>query len=356
MKASNKKFISSFIPLTKILVSNVFANQAEIGSENNYMYLGGKLGSIRFQHGCESFATECDKRDRTLGMFAGYQFNQSFSLETTLLDLGKATAKYRESGQENTYIGSMKGWDIGVNYDIPISNTVKPYLGVGLVNWQGENKGPNSKTSDSGWAFTSSIGIKYNLNDNFQARLSYQYIDDLGSDLIGSSNGHVGWLGLSYLFKNTKYRSPTKAAPVIAAQKETLAETIEQKVQVRPVLIKPVSAIVIFDFNSTYFQQNPSFNALLDHLKKYNQSTVSIAAHADSQGNEQYNLSLSKKRAEYIKKILIERGIDSTRISTKYLGETQPRYKNDTKEHKRLNRRAVITTNEFEILQQQGIN
>ena len=72
--------------------------------------------------------------------------------------------------------------------------------------------------------------------------------------MIGSSNGHVGWLGLSYLFKNTKYRSPTKAAPVIAAQKETLAETIEQKVQVRPVLIKPVSAIVIFDFNSTYFQ------------------------------------------------------------------------------------------------------
>ena len=57
---------------------------------------------------------------------------------------------------------------------------------------------------------------------------------------------------------------------------------------------------------------------------------VLIQGHASEDGGSEYNMSLSKKRAESVKSKLIELGIDSSRLEVEAYGETQPKGDNST--------------------------
>ncbi|MWL73934.1 OmpA family protein, partial [Escherichia coli] len=50
-----------------------------------------------------------------------------------------------------------------------------------------------------------------------------------------------------------------------------------------------------------------------------------VKGHTDRIGDEASNMTLSKARAESVKRQLIENGIDATRIETEGLGESMPR-------------------------------
>ena len=59
--------------------------------------------------------------------------------------------------------------------------------------------------------------------------------------------------------------------------------------------------------------------------------TVEIAGHTDARGSAQYNLMLSEKRAEAVRRYLIEAGIPAQRLRARGYGESQPlRSGNDT--------------------------
>ena len=70
-----------------------------------------------------------------------------------------------------------------------------------------------------------------------------------------------------------------------------------------------------------------------------------LEGHTDRAGSEKYNLTLSKKRAQQVKDILIKRGINPQIIKLKAYGENMPsiRTKDNVKEEK--NRRVEITIN-----------
>jgi outer membrane protein OmpA-like peptidoglycan-associated protein/tetratricopeptide (TPR) repeat protein len=72
---------------------------------------------------------------------------------------------------------------------------------------------------------------------------------------------------------------------------------------------------------------------------------IQISAHTDSDASDEYNQSLSERRAQSVVDYLTERGVDKTRMVSKGFGETKPIAPNDTPENKQLNRRT-----EFEIL------
>lgn len=59
-------------------------------------------------------------------------------------------------------------------------------------------------------------------------------------------------------------------------------------------------------------------------LKKQPTLKVTINGHTDSDGDSQTNQTLSEQRALSVKKYFISKGIDSTRISTKGFGSSQP--------------------------------
>jgi outer membrane protein OmpA-like peptidoglycan-associated protein len=101
---------------------------------------------------------------------------------------------------------------------------------------------------------------------------------------------------------------------------------------------------VTFAVDSTTI--SPSFRAALDEvansLQKYPDSLVDVMGHTDSTGSDQYNQSLSQRRAESVKGYLVMRGVSGARVATIGYGEQYPRADNTTEEGRALNRRVEI--------------
>jgi outer membrane protein OmpA-like peptidoglycan-associated protein len=84
---------------------------------------------------------------------------------------------------------------------------------------------------------------------------------------------------------------------------------------------------------------------IADFLKNNPETKLTIAGHTDNTGTKKYNLKLSQRRAESVKKYLAEHfGIESSRLKGTGHGESQPKADNDTPEGRQQNRRAAITT------------
>lgn len=100
---------------------------------------------------------------------------------------------------------------------------------------------------------------------------------------------------------------------------------------------------ILFDFQSAVIK--PESYALVKEiagvLKENGSIRVKILGHTSSDGDDNANMELSKKRAAAVKDLLIsEFGIDAARIETEGKGETQPVADNKTKEGKIANRRV----------------
>lgn len=85
---------------------------------------------------------------------------------------------------------------------------------------------------------------------------------------------------------------------------------------------------------------------LLRMLKSSATMKVEIGGHTDDNGPDEYNLDLSKRRAQAVRNLLIKGGADGTRITAVGYGKTKPLAPNDNRQGRSLNRRT-----EFVILQ-----
>lgn len=113
-------------------------------------------------------------------------------------------------------------------------------------------------------------------------------------------------------------------------------------------------SITIVILENVYFETNQAvllqesdstLNSLFNYLSRNKNLKASIVGHTDSVGNEEFNLSLSKKRAEAVKDYLLLKGIDSSRLSSEGKGSSSPIHPNTSKENRALNRRVEIFFN-----------
>lgn len=83
-------------------------------------------------------------------------------------------------------------------------------------------------------------------------------------------------------------------------------------------------------------------------LKKYPDTNIEILGHTDNKGSDAYNQGLSERRANAAAAYLRSTGIGGNRISTRGLGESDPKVSNDTEDSRSENRRVefVITANQ----------
>ncbi|HEX9205449.1 MAG TPA: OmpA family protein [Candidatus Deferrimicrobiaceae bacterium] len=92
---------------------------------------------------------------------------------------------------------------------------------------------------------------------------------------------------------------------------------------------------------------NRSVEKLAGFLKKYANRKVLIEGHTDSVGSDEYNLTLSRQRADAVKEKLVADEVDTARITTVGYGKEYPIASNETAAGKQLNRRVeVIVLNE----------
>ena len=100
-----------------------------------------------------------------------------------------------------------------------------------------------------------------------------------------------------------------------------------------------------FDFNKTDVKKiyYPKIKKIADILKANPKLKIEIDGYTDNVGDKNYNLKLSLKRAEAIKKILVYTyHINPNRIKVKGFGEKYPLVPNTTPTNRALNRRVEI--------------
>jgi outer membrane protein OmpA-like peptidoglycan-associated protein len=80
-------------------------------------------------------------------------------------------------------------------------------------------------------------------------------------------------------------------------------------------------------------------------LNKYPKIRVEISGHTDSTGSRDYNMTLSKDRADAVRAFLVNKGVEESRIETRGAGPDEPIDSNKTRAGRSQNRRI-----EFRIL------
>ncbi len=106
---------------------------------------------------------------------------------------------------------------------------------------------------------------------------------------------------------------------------------------------------VLFAFDKATLSPEAFRNVdkLADFLRKHPNRSVLIEGHTDSVGSDEYNLDLSKKRADAVKNSLVTKGVGEDRITPKGYGKKYPVASNNTSEGRQQNRRVeVVVLNE----------
>lgn len=86
----------------------------------------------------------------------------------------------------------------------------------------------------------------------------------------------------------------------------------------------------------------PALDELATLMKKNPDWKLKISGFTDNLGSDKFNMNLSRKRAEAVKKQLISRGVSSGRLAIKSMGSTQPIANNETEEGRLKNRRVEL--------------
>lgn len=86
-----------------------------------------------------------------------------------------------------------------------------------------------------------------------------------------------------------------------------------------------------FQINSSELSSNylSDLSAAAQVFKEYPDTSILIEGHTDDSGAAEYNYALSEKRAKAVSNYFTSQGITSSRLTTKWYGETQPKYPND---------------------------
>lgn len=214
-------------------------------------------------------------------------------------------------------------------------------LGAGYMDFSG------GSDLDTGFG-QYGLGLKYHLSDNFSTKLEVR-------DAITFDHGdHFMFYTLGFgidFGKRAQNIAPVVVAPIGDEDGDGVPDNIDKcpgtpaGVVVDEFGCEKVIRLglgVHFAFDST--KVNPTAQKEIDKVTDYLNTTdnykVLLEGHTDSTGNANYNQKLSERRANSVKKVLIDQGLEADKITTVGYGETQPVATNETKEGRAQNRRV----------------
>ncbi len=138
--------------------------------------------------------------------------------------------------------------------------------------------------------------------------------------------------------------------PFVSEKKVSSAKTTEGKSEhavspkVEKTGYKPLKlhARIHFDFDKFNIKRDylPYLNVITRYLKAHKNLKIKIVGYTDSIGSKEYNDRLARKRAEAIKKYLIDHGISPDRIEIIGKGKEDYLFDNNTSLNRFTNRRA----------------
>jgi outer membrane protein OmpA-like peptidoglycan-associated protein len=97
-----------------------------------------------------------------------------------------------------------------------------------------------------------------------------------------------------------------------------------------------------FDSAELTADAKKNLNAVAEIFIEFPDTELMIEGHTDSVGDDNYNMKLSKRRADAVVAYIKSQGVAGNRFKVEAFGETRPRFPNDTKDNQAKNRRVEI--------------
>ena len=111
-----------------------------------------------------------------------------------------------------------------------------------------------------------------------------------------------------------------------------------------PIQYESIELKVLFDNDKSLVKPDyyPEVKRVADFMARHPEVSATIEGHTDSNASDAYNVALSQRRVDTVKKLLIEKyGIQANRLNSVGYGESRPVATNATAEGREQNRRVV---------------
>lgn len=101
---------------------------------------------------------------------------------------------------------------------------------------------------------------------------------------------------------------------------------------------------ILFDVNRANLKDDSraELTKLATILNKYDDTNILLAGHTDATGSDQYNLELSRRRAQSVSDYLSVQNVNSERFTVQGYGESDPIASNETADGRAQNRRVEV--------------
>jgi outer membrane protein OmpA-like peptidoglycan-associated protein len=141
-----------------------------------------------------------------------------------------------------------------------------------------------------------------------------------------------------YVFVSERYTIPKNAD----YEEFTQHFTVEKLVQGQSFVVNNV--FFAYKKDSVTSESAPDLDRLAGLLKENPKLRIEVGGHTDNIGSAKYNEALSYRRADAVKNyLMMNGGIDSSRIETKGYGFDKPAAPNDSEDGRKKNRRTEFT-------------
>jgi len=302
--------------------------------------------------------------------FVGYDFTDNWRTEGEL----SRRAASLETVSGTTASGKTLATSLMVNvlYDLDLDFAAKPYIGVGAgVSSVELDKakpfgGSTINTSDTVGAVQAIVGISYALNDQIDLFTDYRYFSTAKAD-FSTQNGaktsmdfaaHSAMIGVKFSFggaSTPQMPVAAKADTSLQAEASSLAANqaepavaeapkVEKMASAAPARSAPETYVVHFALNKA--DMSPEAVAVIEDVaakaKAMQLIRIDLSGHTDSAGDANYNVTLSKRRAETVKTAFIALGFQASEISIKAMGEAVPLIATPDNAYQPKNRRVEI--------------
>lgn len=277
------------------------------------------------------------------GLRGGYNFTSHFGLEAVLTYISTEGKAYSGIGDVDAL-----NYHLDMLYHFMPENTLVPYLAMGFGGHWRDYEGDGEVNRA---AFNYGGGVKYFLTDAMALRGDVRHIVMRDHDET-FHNLEYG-IGVDFVFGGRK------AAPAVAAAAPVAAPVAQPPAEEAP--LEPVPAAepapghykycvtLQGEFDIDKADIRPEYRDEIatvgNFMKQYPTTTAVIEGHTDNVGNSEYNLGLSKRRAQAVVDYLVDNyGIERSRLEARGFGMSRPIATNSTDEGRQANRRieAII--------------